>query len=125
MVVAYNFVFKEEDISEENDSISGCKSDLIEAKQILQNRLDYDKIAKEILTFQSQTELQKYFILLFIRLIVFCRNINDVSKEIEGLVSKIETIDQRTQDRYSECSNVLESVQILLESVNSDIKEFK
>ena len=43
----------------ENSSIDNCKTDLISAKKVLQNRIEYDQIAKEILTLQSRPELLK------------------------------------------------------------------
>ena len=55
----------------------------------------------------------------------FHRNIEDADNEISQLLSKIEAVDNRTQERNSECAHLIESVQVLLESVNSDIKEFK
>ena len=53
------------------------------------------------------------------------RDIQSVEDEMQILIKEIENIDDRTRERYSECSRVIESVQFLLESVNSDIKEFK
>ena len=49
----------EQNISKENEDISIAKSDLLAAKIVLQNRLEYDQIAKEILTLQSRPELLK------------------------------------------------------------------
>lgn len=49
----------DQNILKENEKISAAKSDLLAAKIVLQNRLEYDQIAKEILAFQSRPELLK------------------------------------------------------------------
>ena len=110
-----------------------AKSDLLAAKIVLQNRLEYDQISKEILTIQSRPELLKYFLLLFcLKQIINTiltdysfRDIQNVEQEISNLVNEIEVVDSRTSQRYTECSQVLENVQGLLENVNFDCKEFK
>ena len=51
--------FIEDNISSENLTIKNCKNDLISAKNILQNRLEYDNIAMDILKLQSRPELLK------------------------------------------------------------------
>jgi hypothetical protein len=53
------WVLLEQSTLNENLSIENCKTDLISAKKVLQNRLEYDQIAKEILSLQSRPELLK------------------------------------------------------------------
>ena len=57
--VLFIFCVTDQNILKENEDISLAKSDLLAAKIVLQNRLEYDQIAKEILAFQSRPELLK------------------------------------------------------------------
>lgn len=85
--------------------------DIVKCQKQLQNRLQYDLIAKDILNFQSRPEIE--------------HKILEVENEIKRTIDQIQLVDERTQERYSDCSRVLESFQLLLESVVSDTKEFK
>lgn len=53
------FFITDQNTLKENEDISAAKSDLLAAKIVLQNRIEYDQIAKEILAFQSRPELLK------------------------------------------------------------------
>lgn len=53
------FFILEQSTLNENASIHVCKSDLVSAKQVLQNRLEYDQIANEVLKLQTRSDLLK------------------------------------------------------------------
>jgi uncharacterized protein YoxC len=53
------------------------------------------------------------------------RNIDECNLEIDELIHQIEAIENRTEQRYTECSSVIESVQNLLDNVSSDTRMFK
>lgn len=57
--LTYCFFFTDQNTLKENEDISVAKSDLLAAKIVLQNRLEYDQIAKQILAFQCQPVLLK------------------------------------------------------------------
>ena len=54
-----------------------------------------------------------------------CSEIDGVDSEIQSILGRIDEMEKRTDDRHSACAQVLESIQILLETVGNDIKEYK
>lgn len=85
--------------------------DIVKCQEQVRNRLQYDLIAKDILILQSKPEINQ--------------KILEVENEIKIIIDQIEIVDVRSQERHSDCSHVLESFQLLLESVIADTKEFK
>ena len=108
LIIIFNL---EQNIILEKESIAACKLDIVKCQEQAQNRLQYDLIAKDILVLPSKPEINQ--------------KILEIEDEIKRIIDQIEIVDERSQERHSDCSRVLESFQLLLESVISDTKEFK
>lgn len=85
--------------------------DLEAAQQHLRNVTEYDLIAREILSLRTRDDLT--------------RNITEVEANITDVMTQIDAVEGRIQDRLEDCKSFLDSLYSAIDAVTADISDFK